>query len=208
MGIMAEQRPAINILPAGWDYPGWVGDFYPDDLPQEWQLAYFANEFPGVMVRQQVWLRRGAQTWNAWHADVGETFRFYLEVNQSVNIRKWVDAAGCLETNFGGFVVDLQWLERAFAQAFLQDSGLNCYTLFPKGSTTRDIQRRSLDKLRVAFLLTTSELTDLKSQRRLLEKFAELVDSEAEVLLFLVGEPPMIDKLRDLRTLAQLLGLA
>jgi hypothetical protein len=41
-----------------------------------------------------------------------------------------------------------------------------------------------------------------------MEHLADLVSSETEVLLILDGNPPPINKLRDLRTLAQLLGMA
>jgi hypothetical protein len=29
---------------AGWDRQGWAADYYPDDLPPDWRLAYYAND--------------------------------------------------------------------------------------------------------------------------------------------------------------------
>ena len=33
-----------------WEHPAWNQEFYPDDLPEDWRLSYYANEFPVVLV--------------------------------------------------------------------------------------------------------------------------------------------------------------
>ncbi len=47
---MPDNRPAFHVLAVGWDHPAWQGSFYPDDLPADWRLTYYANEVPGVLL--------------------------------------------------------------------------------------------------------------------------------------------------------------
>ena len=199
---MTKQRPVLNILPIGWDYPGWVGEFYPDDLPAEWRLTYYANEFPGALIPQQTWTAIDTRSLYAWDADVGEGFRFYFLINQLVDPLSWAEKSDCLQERFGGFVVDSSCLQQ-FA-----NTGVDCYSLFYKEITAEDVQLRALDKKRIAIAFSESDVTDLRRQRRFLEQIAEQLAFEAEVLLILQGDPPPLNKLRELQTLAQLLGLA
>jgi hypothetical protein len=74
--------------------------------------------------------------------------------------------------------------------------------------TADDIRSLPAHEQRIAVSLSEADLTDLRAQRRFMERLADLLAPGAEALLLLDGDPPAIDKLRDLRTLAQLLGLA
>ena len=70
----------IIPLRTGWG-PG-PGDstHYPDDLPQDWQLAYFANAFWGVLVPQPLWSAAGAAGASGWAAETPARFRFFLDL--------------------------------------------------------------------------------------------------------------------------------
>jgi hypothetical protein len=206
--IMAEQRPVFNILPVGWDHAAWRGGFYPEDLPPEWRLSYFANAFPGVLIPWEDWYRLDKPSLNAWRDDVAGGFRFYLELAQSVDMQTRVDAADCLEGHFGGFVVVSTREGQLADYADSQSPELNYCRLFTPGSTTDDVQQGLADKKQVAWLIPSSDLPTLKGQRIFLEQLAAQVAVEAEVLLFLEGHPPDLGKLGELRTLAQLLGFA
>jgi hypothetical protein len=39
----------------GWDREDWVGCYYPEDLPEDWRLAYLANDADAVMLRPAEW---------------------------------------------------------------------------------------------------------------------------------------------------------
>ena len=53
---MPERDYRILIGAAGWQHPEWVNDaFYPDDLPEDWYLSFYANEFPIVLVPEVQW---------------------------------------------------------------------------------------------------------------------------------------------------------
>jgi len=63
----------------GWRHPEWDDDvFYPHDLPREWRLSYYANEFHLVMVPAAYWLADGS-TEEDWLDDVSGVFTFYID---------------------------------------------------------------------------------------------------------------------------------
>lgn len=47
---MTEQTQRILIGSLGWQHDGWQDDYYPQDLPSEWRLGYYSNEFPLAVI--------------------------------------------------------------------------------------------------------------------------------------------------------------
>lgn len=56
---------AILIGACGWQYPQWSQTYYPEGLPEEWQLAYYGNEYPVVLIPAAYWAqgRRAIDSW-------------------------------------------------------------------------------------------------------------------------------------------------
>ncbi len=75
----------LYLAPYGWDHPGWVGGFYPDDLPPAWRLAYFFNEFDAVTVPATAW--DDAPDVTAWCEDSPPEGRFFLELPAAEGVR-------------------------------------------------------------------------------------------------------------------------
>lgn len=53
--------------------------FYPEDLPQDWRLSYFANSFRAALLPAACWTGAEPQTVRQWHDDVPPGFRFVAE---------------------------------------------------------------------------------------------------------------------------------
>jgi hypothetical protein len=70
----------IEVITRGWDRPDWIGTFYPDDLPEEWRLSYFASVFGAVLVPLDLWREADPEVLAGWAADVPDGFGFYLEM--------------------------------------------------------------------------------------------------------------------------------
>lgn len=70
-----------RLLPlrSGWSPSADDGDFYPADLPEEWRLTYFSNEFPAVLLPHDLWRQLGTDAARDWAADTSERFLFFLE---------------------------------------------------------------------------------------------------------------------------------
>jgi len=67
----------IRVGACGWDQRHWQGNFFPDDLPDDWRLAYYANEFSAVLVPENEWCAADVD-FEQWAEDVPDDFKFYL----------------------------------------------------------------------------------------------------------------------------------
>jgi len=63
---MTTAYPELIVGAYGWDHVDWQGVFYPDDLPEDWRLTYYANEFKSVYVPQSVWLHASIDDIEEW----------------------------------------------------------------------------------------------------------------------------------------------
>jgi hypothetical protein len=79
----------IEVIARGWDRSDWCGEFYPEDLPEDWRLSYFANTFQSVLVPATSWRAAPRGRLAQWAGDVPERFGFYLEVDASDGPRGW-----------------------------------------------------------------------------------------------------------------------
>lgn len=69
----------ILIGACGWSHSNWEVDFYPEDLPPDWRLSYYANEFPVVLVPEEEWHMPGADA-TSWCEESEASFRFVIEI--------------------------------------------------------------------------------------------------------------------------------
>jgi len=76
---MARDYPLL-IGACGWSHPSWVADFYPEDLPMDWRLSYYANEFPVALVTADEWCLPEADATH-WCEESEAFFRFILEIS-------------------------------------------------------------------------------------------------------------------------------
>lgn len=69
----------IEVIARGWDRPDWCGEFYPEGLPDDWRLTYFAHDFESVLIPATVWHHAPPERLAQWAEEVPDRFRFYLE---------------------------------------------------------------------------------------------------------------------------------
>ncbi|MHB1585664.1 MAG: DUF72 domain-containing protein [Acidiferrobacteraceae bacterium] len=72
--------PGLMIGMCGWEHPDWTPGFYPEELPPEWRLTFYANHFTTVLVPAERWLSGARQDLEQWLDDTGDDFRFVLEL--------------------------------------------------------------------------------------------------------------------------------
>ncbi len=94
------------VASRGWAHPGWRGEFFPADLPDDWRLSYFSNEFRAVAVPESDWLGAAVVEIERWVNDTPEAFLFYLEI-ESLNV-DWQRVAELIRPiggQLGGFIL-------------------------------------------------------------------------------------------------------
>ena len=86
---------SILIGAKGWIYPGWETSYYPEDLPQDWQLGYYSNDFPVVMVTEKEWQNSEQNEENDlanWLDSSEASLRFVLELDaEAATITTWCE---------------------------------------------------------------------------------------------------------------------
>ena len=214
-----ERMTTLTVASRGWNHTEWVGVFYPDDLPEEWRLTYYANEFSAVLIPAGEWLAADAESCADWADDVAESFRFYLELPEEMDAGEILDRlkACCvlLGDNLGGVLV---WRECSQeAQADLHRQLGNITMLFQAVDTSAYF---AIEQEEILFLLAPpvgdrpGELAavlapegclDLRRLRNLMLAITSNDERKNSVLLFLTGSPPEITQLQEAHTLAGML---
>ena len=69
---------------SGWQYREWKGSFYPEDLPTDGMLAYYAERFPAVEVNNTFYRMPKESVLQSWSAQVPAGFRFVLKASQRI----------------------------------------------------------------------------------------------------------------------------
>lgn len=64
----------------GWQHANWPGQFYPHDLPADWQLAYYNNFFSCVYLEHSEWASVAMATWRQRLDDMQPQFRLILQI--------------------------------------------------------------------------------------------------------------------------------
>jgi uncharacterized protein YecE (DUF72 family) len=93
---------ALILGTQGWNYPAWVGSFYPIGTQTPDMLSCYARAFPTVEVDSTFDGAPAEPVVLGWSARVPETFRFALKVPQQItHERRLVDAADALDQFVG-----------------------------------------------------------------------------------------------------------
>ena len=70
---------AVYLGAVDWLHENWLGVFYPEDLPEDWLLAYYNTQFHTVFLPYARWATRSTQALQSWIKDTQPGFRFFLE---------------------------------------------------------------------------------------------------------------------------------
>lgn len=182
----------IDIVPADCRHDAWTGAFYPDDLPEDWQLAYFSNEYGAALVPAARWLGQDPAVAGIWAEDVHDGFRIYLEcpAEGADKLASWSKGLG---SRFAGVVAEPSVAERL-------GRGLPCFV--PVDTTTGHAAVASGHGL---CFRTPPELAgDLRAQRRWLQMLTSVYSGHR--LLLVIGDGSA-EELRQWIDLAELMGL-
>lgn len=126
---MNTHQPIFNSLTLaayGWSPHNWAQNFYPDDLPSEWHIAYYANEFSRILLPAPLWNDVSLARVATWATDTSDDFGFYLELTRDVlQAANWSSVQTTVEQHLAekvlGLLVDsdaMPWLPAEWMQRF------------------------------------------------------------------------------------------
>ena len=103
MKRVEKHQIVIDIAAYGWEGESWRG-FYPADLPEDWHLDFYSNEFRSVVVPLDMWQGITADMAEEWSYAVHAEFRFYFEATDGqITTPEQSVAIELLGTQWGGW---------------------------------------------------------------------------------------------------------
>ncbi len=69
---------SVYLGTVGWSHAAWRGNFYPEDLPEDWQLSFYNTQFRCAYLHHEQWVDAGDEEVSAWLRETLEGFRFVL----------------------------------------------------------------------------------------------------------------------------------
>jgi hypothetical protein len=129
-------RNHIQPVRSGWTPVPDEPPFYPDDLPVEWRLTYFANELTGVLVPRADWVAAAPAVLGQWRQEVPERFRLYPELGDADSVVGLALVRERLGDRLGGWVVgsDSAGDERPAETCFVRVESLTAATVSGAGA--------------------------------------------------------------------------
>jgi uncharacterized protein YecE (DUF72 family) len=78
-------RPGeLRVGTSGYSYKEWRGSFYPEKLPNNEMLSFYAKHFPTVEINHSFYRMPAESMLLNWAKSVPEGFRFALKTNQQI----------------------------------------------------------------------------------------------------------------------------
>ena len=79
---------------SGFNYDDWKGKFYPEDVPRNRWLEYYAEKFDTVEINSSFYRLPSEKTLKNWYGRVPDDFRFTLKGSRYVTHQKKLNQAG------------------------------------------------------------------------------------------------------------------
>lgn len=198
---MAEN---IQLAARGWQHSRWCDGFYPEDLPADWQLSYYSNEFDAVLVPADYWTRDSLQECIDWCAQVHPEFRFYLEwptLTDDAERAAFERQLEAMQANLAGVLLPAIAPETAGLQQRLPE-----LVQFQPAQLWSPGQATGLATTDMPLAVLAQPWSNLRELRQWLEDFTAESTTAKRAVLCAMPEPDVL-QLQQARTLMQIMGL-
>jgi len=195
----ADRSESLRVGAYGWRHDHWQPNFYDDELPEDWRLTFYANEFNAVLVPAS-YLDESRDI-EQWCEDVNEGFRFYFEWPQQIDTASTlIDELLSMREKLGGILLDSN-VQLSSAQI-----KTNCPVYDWQASNNLTGIWQPHHRLQSDLAVFAIDQHDLSQQRQWLEEFEQ--DSAGHCRTLLLSDAVLdIKKLHELKTLVELKGL-
>lgn len=226
MTIIQSHR--VYIGASGWLHSQWDEHFYPEDLPQDWKLAYYGNEFPVVSVTEKEWQQGGEVS--DWLEDTEDSPLFICELPlENISSELLMKAQPYLEkiNQLGkrclGIVCHLNNnVSPDEVNLLLQKCNQLAPTCVDSNGLCSDMLQDTLreqsanlvwgkvdkaEEVHGSLVVATisSQGLNLKQVRKLLDSLLHYDDSQHTIVLLVSGDDPDIEIIRQARMMLELM---
>ncbi|MFV2055830.1 MAG: hypothetical protein ACC707_05145 [Thiohalomonadales bacterium] len=193
----------------GWQHRNWLGSFYPEDLPPEWRLPYYSNEFETVLIPSSELRASHPDQIQEWLEDCSDNFSFFIEIDAKQEFSMQLQKAQLLIPQLGGIVLDIPVKETGYTsenigQLVHNTLGHRVQVYAPESTSHEKIERLGA-KLFKHFLTTPKPagaclalLSDNKPSMTALKELLAVLQATGGgcEALFLAGSNPEVEVLR------------
>jgi len=219
-------KQRINLGAYGWRHKRWLKTFYPEDLPvegaEDWRLAYYSNEFNTVLVPADYWQAGQISDCADWLDSVHPDFQFFVECHpgmfDTVSLSALTEALKTLAPQLSALVFldeDL-YVSDIIKKQFITLADSIEVEVFGGifGSEGQNIWRSdrqcssSHKKPQFShFAFIEDDLSDLRSTRACVERYATLMnDTEAEANIIVNHPQLQAGNLSRFRSILDIMG--
>lgn len=85
-------RQSVHIGTSGWNYKHWLGPFYPEHLPQDEMLCFYARHFDTVEINNTFYHLPTIKTFTSWRKQVSKDFLFAVKASRFITHMKKLKA--------------------------------------------------------------------------------------------------------------------
>jgi uncharacterized protein YecE (DUF72 family) len=93
----------LQVGTSGFSYKEWKGPFYPEDLPANEMLRYYAERLPSVEINNTFYRMPKESVVESWAEQAPEDFRFSIKASRRIThnkrLKEPVEEAGFLVSN-------------------------------------------------------------------------------------------------------------
>lgn len=82
------RRGSLRIGTSGWSYKHWKGTFYPPDIKESTQFAYFKQYFNTVEINSSFYHLPTEKTFEKWYKDAPDDFLFVVKASRYITHMK------------------------------------------------------------------------------------------------------------------------
>lgn len=210
----------------GFEHPAWNTQYYPGNCPEEWRLAYFMNDFRAVYLPGMAWNQSDAQI-TAIADELDEDFELIIELpspGDRQNIEASLSRLAPLRQNISCVVVDIDDLSEPVLDAGYHSIAEHYTINFRSKSMDAKAQDVLARQYETGFVwhpgqsdtpvsvvnyqvicLPCQSLRDMKS---VLSRLRPFLEQDTRAGLFFEPAEQSVDRAMEVRTLAELMGLA
>jgi hypothetical protein len=94
----------IGVAALDWESAG-LANFYPEDVPDDWHLTWYANVSMAVVVPPSRWLSADAALVAQWREQTHENFWFYLQCETTEQVTQASVLCAAFMGKFAGLIV-------------------------------------------------------------------------------------------------------
>ena len=226
--MMKNAKPEIRVGARGWDFEQWGGEFYPDDLPEDWRFSFYSNDFQTVLVPASYLLKFSLDDWSESIEDTGKEFWFYIEIEESASWQEIEPYLRVFSDKLKGIVVAVETLTSVDSLASLinrakrvapvsirrvgkaiSDHDMatlqSCYEVNECWSGESDAPSWSYTDSAAILLRDANDDNSPEVIRQLVEKGIEYAGRRDSIALIFTGSSPKISDMHNTRTITELI---